>query len=229
MTQTFKDFLLTEAKKGKKNTVRRMFNPERFRNEIEKVLDQLIKRTASKEDNMLNELVMIEAISVVKEVMADRLMPYLKPGYAERKEKDDEKTADLIYEEIKEVLHLAFPEYKPALNQFMNLIVSPIIDEAKRAGLAKAAKSIDTLRMDSTSQDAFGYLMRYVMNSDAVADVQDAEVAKALLSKWSKDVRTKRKAGKKVKRRQRKNSMNIAIDAILADESVETDEKEDKE
>ena len=229
MSQTFKQYLITEAKKGKKNTVRRMFNPERFRNEIEKVLTQLIKAGGTPEDNMMNELVLIEAISIVKEVMMSRLIPYLKPGFKTRQEDDDEKTADLIYEEIKDVLHTNFPEHKAASNQFMNLIVSPIIDEAKRSGLDKAAKSIDMQRLDSTSQDSFGYLMRYVMNSDAVSDVQEADVAKMLLSKWSKDIRTKRKAGKKVKRRQRKTSMKTAVDAIIDAESVETDKDEEKE
>ena len=229
MSLTFKQYLITEAKTGKKNTILKMFNPERFRNEIEKVLDQLIKRTGSKEDNMLNELVMIEAISVIKEVMADRMMPYLDPKYAERKEKDDEKTADLIAEEIKEVLHLNFPEFKPALNQFMNLIVSPIMDEVKRVGIHKAIKTIDTQRMDSTSRDSFGFLMRYVMNSEIATDVQDAEVAKLLLSKWSKDVRVKRKAGKKVKRRQRRTTMKDAVDAIIDDEAAKDKETEETE
>jgi len=230
MSQTFKEYLLTEATtKGKKNTVLKMFNPERFRTEIEKVLDQMIKRGASTEENMMNELVMIEAISVIKEVMSSRLEPYLKPGYAERKEKDDEKTTIEIEKEIKEVLHLTFPEMKPAMNQFMNLLVSPIMDEAIRVGLHKAAKSIDMQRLDATSRDAFGYLMRFVMNSDAAADVQDAKVAQALLRQWSKEVRVKRNVGKKVKRRQRKNSMDAAVEAIMADESVETEDKEDKE
>lgn len=220
MSMTFKQFLAEETTSGSEGA--KLFNPERFRSAIEKVLEQMIKRAGdSKDERHFNELALIEAISVVKEVLIDRLSPYLDPKYKERRGKgnaDLEQTVEAIAEQIKDTLHVHFSNLKPAMNQFVNTVVAPILDEVSRVGLGNAVKHIDASRLDSTSRDAFGHLMRFVMSSDVISNKEDAAVAKNLLNRWSKEARVKRKATKKVTRRQRLNTIRAAVEAIQGNE-----------
>ncbi len=209
---TFKEFLITEAEQDEGGP--KLFNPEQFRNAVSKVLDQLVKASAGA-GPMYDEIVMLEALSVAKEVMLQRLEPYAKnPKYREYRDapkgkdkpKGDDSTQKLmdnIEEQVKETLHTNFPKYKPMMNQIVNLIIKPILGEVKRVGPERAVKAFDFTNFNEKAADAFGYMKRYAIQSKIVPNAEDATVAREILKKWSADVRNAHKAGKVLTHRQR--------------------------
>lgn len=225
---TFKDYLITEAKKlapkKKDDAELKLFNPQRFIPKMEKVLDLLIKKSAM-EGEMANELVTLEMISIFKEVLLERLEPYKDPEYRERKGKDEHiETLEGIKQEIEDVLRIQFPgkDYRSAINTFMTLIVAPIMQEIARVEPKNVVNLIDSSRFDHKSKDAFGYLMRYVINSVIIPNAEDAEVAKTVLAKWGAEARKKAGKKKKLTKQQRLQLIKNAVEKVQGS----TDEKE---
>jgi hypothetical protein len=219
-TFTFKDYLITEANKTapkKKDEVEyKFFNPQRFVPKMEKVLDLLIKKSAM-EGEMANELVALEMISIFKEVLLDHLSPYKDPEYKERKGKDEHiETMDRAVKEVEDVLRIQFSEngYRSAINSFMALIVNPIMDEIKRVEPKNVAHLMDGSRFDHKSKDAFGHLMRYVINSVIIPNAEDAEVAKNVLAKWGAEARKKVTKKKKLSKQQRLQLIRTAVEKV---------------
>jgi hypothetical protein len=217
---TFKDYLITEAKKTapkkKEKAEFKFFNPQRFVPKMEKVLDLLIKKSAM-EGEMANELVTLEMISIFKEVLIDRLSPYKDPEYTERKGKDEHiETMDRAKQEVEDVLRLQFSEngYRSAINSFMALIVNPILDEVKRVTPKNVAHLLDDSRFDHKAKDAFGHLMRYVINSVIIPNAEDAEVAKNVLAKWGAEARKKAAKKKKLTKQQRLQVIRNAVEKV---------------
>lgn len=216
-TPTFKQFLMTEAKKDSGDKKEdNLFNPQRFVPKVEEVLDLLIKKSAM-EGEMANQLVILEMLSIVKEVLVDRLKPYKDPSYKERKGEDEQiETLQNVKQEIEDVLRLHFsdPKFKPAINSFINLIATPILKEVQRVGMGKAAGTFDEDRFDHKAKDEFGHLMRYVVNSVIIPDAEDAEVAGRVLSTWSADARKRERKEKKLTKNQRLNVIRRAAEKM---------------
>jgi len=232
---TFKDYLITEAKKGtpkkKEEGELKLFNPQRFVPKMEKVLDLLIKKSAM-EGEMANELVTLEMISIFKEVLLERLEPYKDPKYKERKGKDEHiETIDGIKQEIEDVLRIQFSEdgYRSAINSFMALIVGPILDEIKRVEPKNVVNLIDPTRFDHKSKDAFGHLMRYVMNSVIIPNAEDGEVAKTVLAKWGAEARKKAAKKKKLTKQQRLQLIRTAVEKVQGSNKSKDESKDEKE
>lgn len=227
---TFKDYLLTEAKKeGKevkdKKASGRLFNPERFRQPVEKVLKIFIKASAAKtmgfED--MNDILLLEALSITKEVLVDRLEPFLEnPDYRETKgDEDFKKLMQKIRDQIKETLHLNFPSLKRVMNFFLALVVDPILEEVRDATPAKAAKLINGDRYDEDAKDAFGRLMKFIIHTVVIPNAEDADIATKVLAKWSAQVRASRKKDKKITKAQRLNVIRAAAEAVQVDKEAE--------
>jgi len=225
MSLTFKDYLIEDVKKGKKKDKKgkekeevKFFNPQRFVPKMEKVLDQLIKKSAM-EGEMANELVLLEMISIFKEVLSARLEPYKDPNYKERKNDDTVATMGTIKAEIEDVLktHFSEPEYRSAINTFMTLIVDPIISEIVRVTPAQVAHLLDTSRFDHKGKDAFGHLARYVVNSVIIPNAEDAQVAQKVLIKWGADARKKQRKTRKLTKAQRLNVIRNAVEKVQGD------------
>ena len=231
--QTFKQYLNEVEKKPTKKKVAddssskmKLFNPERFRSSVEKVLDALVKSSAAEEAGFgdLNDLILLEALTVAKEVLVKRLRPFIEnPEYQEYKgDTTDAKLIKNIRDQIKETLHLHFPSMKRVMNIFLTLVVDPILDEIKRVSPGKAAKSLDATRFDASAMDAFGQLMRFVINSLVVPHADDAKVAAHVLAKWNSQVRH-RNAEKTVSKQQRLETIRAAAEAAQAKRAEETE------
>jgi len=227
MSFTFKDYLIEDVKKGKKKDKKKdkkkgkekeevkFFNPQRFVPKMEKVLDQLIKKSAM-EGEMANELIILEMISIFKEVLSSRLEPYKDPSYAERKNEDTVATMGTIKEEILDVLrtHFSEPEMRSANNTFMTLIVDPIISEIVRVTPAQVVHLLDTSRFDHKAKDAFGHLARYIVNSVIIPNAEDAQVAQKVLIKWGADARRKQRKERKLTKAQRLAVIRNAVEKV---------------
>ena len=228
---TFKDYLITEAKKGapkeKDEGELKLFNPQRFVPKMEKVLDLLIKKAAM-EGEMANELVILEMLSIAKEVLLERIEPYKDPTYAERKGKDEHiETLGNVKQEIEDVLRIQFSEtgFRSAINSFMTLIVGPIIQEIERVEPKRVVNLMDASRFDQKSKDAFGHLMRYVINSVIIPNAEDGEVARHVLVKWGAEARKKAGKKKKLTKAQRLNLIRNAVEKVQG--AKETDEEKE--
>ncbi len=212
---TFKEFLI-EGAKPKKET--KVFNAENYVPKMKKVLDQLIKKAAM-EGELGNELVLLELLSIVKEVLISRLEPYAEdPKYTERKSDDTKATVGNIEEEISDVFKVHFPEGKmrSVLNSFMSLIVGPILDEVIRVTPAVAANAFDGRRFDEKAKDDFGDLMRYVIKSEIIPNAEDAIVAQKILAKWGASSRRKRGFDKLSVAQQKKKRLMMVRQAVNA-------------
>lgn len=197
---TFKEYLIEKANE-EKSKVKGGFNPANLNQKAKQTLNMMMKASGKESGiySKLGDLDLLEAISILKEVLVSRLLPFKEdPDYAEKRgDKDHTELMENITNEIKEVFSKHFPEAKGAMNSFMNLIGSPILAEVKRVGPAAAIKAFSTEKFDMSSKDIFGYMMRHMINSDIIRNQEDAEVAEKTMMKWNKDVIAKRKNLKK--------------------------------
>lgn len=224
MSLTFKDYLIEDVKKGKKKDKKKkgkekeevkFFNPQRFVPKMKKVLDQMAKKEGM-EGEMTNLLITLEMLSVFKEVLSDRLEPYNDPDYKERKNDDTVATMGTVKTEVQDVLstHFPGPDYRSAISTFMTLIVDPIIDEIIRVTPAQVAPLLDTSRFDHIAKDVFGFLARYVTDSEIRSNPEDAQVAQKVLIKWGADARKKQRKTRKLTKAQRWNVIRNAVEKV---------------
>ena len=220
---TFKEYLIEGAKPKKEAKV---FDAQNYVPKMKKVLDQLIKKTAM-EGELGNELVLLELLSIVKEVLVSRLEPYAEdPKYAERKANDTKATVGNIEEEISDVFKINFPEDKmrSVLNTFKTLIVGPILDEVIRVTPAVAANAFDNKRFDENAKDDFGDLMRHVIKSEILPNAEDAAVAQRILAKWGASSRRKRGFDKLSVAQQKQKRLQMIKHAVAAVQETDDDE-----
>lgn len=180
-----------EAKVGK------LFSPERFQSAVEEVLNLMIKRAGDGNETVA-EMTLIEALSIAKEVLIDRLEPYkADASYKERRGDGRKKASDVdskatiraVGAQIDETLKSHFPKFKVQMGQLNTLVISKILAEIERVGIASAVANIDFSRTDSKSKDVFGYMMRFIERSDIRANPEDALVAKKTLVAKNKEAR----------------------------------------
>lgn len=229
---TFKEFLVTEAAAKKKVSKKKvskkkagekkekiekdekgklkLFNPENFYKKAINVLDLMVKS----DDPMMNELIMLEMISIFKEVFLERLEPYVEnPKYKERKDSDDQVTAKSISDQVDDTLrtHFNATQMKRPIGRFMTLIVDPILSEVERVGFKRVTKLFDHNHFDQKSRDAFGALMRHIINSEILPNAEDKAVAEKVLVKWAAEARSAKRKTRKLTKAQRMQAIHNAV------------------
>jgi hypothetical protein len=213
MSQRFTEYLIEAAKEEGEI---KLFNPTRFVPKIKQALDLMIK-AAGDADEKMDEIIILEMISVFKEVLVNRLRPYAKKDYKERKDdKDGVATIKEIEKEIKEALIEQFNEryYKTGIAKFMALVVSPIMSEIERVSPPKALAAIDTSSYKENAKDAFGVLMKKVITSDIFSNPDDAKVAKKTLQKMSQTANKESKKTRRLSKGQRLKMIRKAAEKV---------------
>lgn len=212
--QRFSEFLIEAAQQ--EDSVIKLFNPQRFVPKVKQALDLMLKATSDKDESM-DEFIILEMISVFKEVLVKRLEPYLDKKYKERRDdKDDIATIKAIEDEVKEALMEAFNEkhYRPGINKFMSLVVAPIMNEIERVSPAKAVSAIDMHNFKETAKDSFGALMKLIIHSDIFASEEDAKVAKRTLAKMSQSAKKESQKTRRLTKGQRLRLIRNAAEKV---------------
>ena len=231
--QTFKDYLITEAKKedpkkkkskkkaskkkaSKKSekTERPAFNPKPLVEHMKQILI-MMQKAGGADNELLTDLVLLEMVSIFKEVLVERLKEYQADPDKAKKGKAVDYSAEVesMGNQIQDTLELAFVRdmenkvtgYKPGITRFVTLVVGPVLEEIQKVGVLEFANAnhLSTTNFTQTADDMFGEVMNTIINSKMLTNAEDAQVAKKVLFQWAAKARAGQRSTRKVTKQQR--------------------------